>query len=194
MPKESHAEAVERRAARYTLLRVTDWGVIFENCCLQVNAVWLCARSLVHQSSLRHFCVTEARRWAPYEDGSGSMCPRTDELRERKFTVGLPELVLSSTLPCLNYHFPLNFHLQFHCVLSLANITLLPQFGSSMIPGLALHLLVSCDRFLFWLLIGWPPTRCILRHWNGPDGYDVSRSDTTATHANTSVLCIGKPK
>lgn len=31
--------------------------------------------------------------------------------------------------------------------------TLLPLFGSSMISDLALHLLVSIDRFLFWLLI-----------------------------------------
>ena len=61
---------------------------------------------MVRQSSLRHFWVTGAKRWAPSEDGSGSMCPKTDEERERKSTVGRPEEVLSSPLPCLHCHFP----------------------------------------------------------------------------------------
>lgn len=68
--------------------------------------------------------------------------------------VGEPELVLSYPLPSLHYHFLLNFHSTVTAFLdSPVSLTLLPLFGSSMIPGLALHLLVSIDRFLFWLLI-----------------------------------------
>lgn len=122
-----------------------------------MNAVWLCAHWPVHQSSLRHFWVTEEKRWVPLEDVSGSMCPRTDEQQGRRSTVGQPELVLSFPLPCMHYHFLLNFHLHFHySFFTLLWVSLLPLFGSSMIPAFALHLLVSIDCFLFRLLNEWP--------------------------------------
>lgn len=68
------------------------------------------------------------------------------------------------------------------------SLTLLPLFGSSTIPGLAFHLLVSFDRFLFlapeWLTL----TRCILRHWNNSDEYYVTRSG--ATHTRTKHIDV----
>lgn len=117
------------------------------------------------------------------------MCPRTDEKRERKLTVSQPELVLSFSLPCLDYHFLLNFHLHCHCILFPASLTLLPLFGSSMIPVLALHLLVSIDCFLFWLPTDWPWPDA---SWKGAHEYYVTRSDTTTTHTNTPMLCNSK--
>lgn len=67
---------------------------------------------------------------------------------------------------------------------SLVSFTLLPLFGSSMTPGLALHLLVSIGCFLFWLLIDWPWPDA---SWDRTDWYYAIRSGTT--HTNITMLC-----
>lgn len=56
-------------------------------------------------------------------------------------------LVLLSALLALSLSAPLSL-----LSLTLLSLTLLPLFGFSMTRGLALHLLVSIDHFLFWLL------------------------------------------
>lgn len=116
------------------------------------------------------------------------MCPKTDEERERRSTVGRAEEVLSYPLPCLHYHFPLHFHLHCHCILdSPASLTLLPLFGSSMMPWLGFTL-AGIYRPLPLLAPDWL-TRCILRHWKRTDECYVTRSGTETTHINATMLC-----
>lgn len=55
-----------------------------------------------------------------------------------------------------------------------------------MIPGLALHLLVSIGCFLFWLPIDWPDAS-----WDRTDGYYAIRSGTT--HTTTTAFGLITP-
>ncbi len=113
------------------------------------------------------------------------MCPKTDEGRGRRSMVGQPDLVFSFPFPCLHYHFPLNFHLHCSCSDSPASLILLPLFGSSMIPGLALHLLISIDCFLFWLLTEWPWPDA---SWNTKTGQMSIMSPGQALQQHTQTL------
>ena len=157
----------------------------------QVNVVWLYAHWLVRQSNLRHFWLTGVRRWAPYEDGSESMYPRTGDQHGRRSMVGWLKEFIYESLPCLHYHFPLNFLLHCHCVLWLSyESAIASSFWFLNDPWLGFTLadifrplpLLAPD----WLTIN----RCILRHWNKTIGYYATRSGRT--HTNTSMLCYCK--
>lgn len=107
--------------------------------------------------------------------------------------VRLPELLLSSPLPCLHYHFLLSFHLHCHCILWLfceshiaSSIWFLndPWLGFSF-AGIYRPLpLLAPD----WLTM----TRCILSHWYKTDGYFYhqvrSRSNTHRHHHHPMAL------
>lgn len=63
----------------------------------------------------------------------------------------LPSALLALSLPA-TLSSPLSLHPWLSYQSSLCFLYVVPQWS----PGLALHLLVSIVRFLFWLLIGWP--------------------------------------